>query len=103
MSLYRSSAIGDLIEAGFGDTPALAVARARNIPIVTLVPGNRAGDFRLNGKPASEPATTGFAQENDIALILHTSGTTSRPKMVPLAHINVTAVSMPGRRKEQRD
>src|SRR5208283_544566 len=33
----------------------------------------------------------GFAEEVDIALILHTSGTTSRPKMVPLSQINVTA------------
>ncbi len=74
------------------DSPALAVARARNIPVITLVPGNWAGDFKLNGKLAPEPAATGgFAQENDIALILHTSGTTSRPKMVPLSHANVTA------------
>ncbi|MES2295031.1 MAG: acyl--CoA ligase [Pseudomonadota bacterium] len=74
------------------DSPALAVARARNIPIITLVPGNWAGDFQLNGRLAPEPAVMGgFAQENDIALILHTSGTTSRPKMVPLSHANVTA------------
>ena len=74
------------------DSPAVAVAKARNIPIITLIPGNWAGDFQLDGKRASEPAVLGgFAQENDIALILHTSGTTSRPKMVPLSHANVTA------------
>jgi long-subunit acyl-CoA synthetase (AMP-forming) len=28
---------------------------------------------------------------DDIALVLHTSGTTSRPKIVPLAHRNVCA------------
>ena len=33
----------------------------------------------------------GFAEEDDIALVLHTSGTTSRPKIVPLTQINVTA------------
>ncbi|KAF3929861.1 S-dihydroxybenzoyltransferase [Dactylella cylindrospora] len=30
------------------------------------------------------------AQENDVALVLHTSGTTGRPKAVPLTHRNLT-------------
>src|ERR1700679_2809241 len=37
------------------------------------------------------PAHPGFAHADDTALVLHTSGTTSRPKIVPLAHVNVTA------------
>jgi acyl-CoA synthetase (AMP-forming)/AMP-acid ligase II len=37
------------------------------------------------GRPA-EPA-----QPDDVALVLHTSGTTSRPKLVPLRHRNVMA------------
>ena len=37
------------------------------------------------------PATFRLPQANDIALILHTSGTTSRPKMVPLTHANLIA------------
>ena len=32
-----------------------------------------------------------FAQGGDEALVLHTSGTTARPKMVPLTHANLTA------------
>src|SRR5882724_6332491 len=40
-------------------------------------------DGRLNGNAA---ATT---TNDDIALILHTSGTTSRPKRVPLSHANL--------------
>jgi len=32
----------------------------------------------------------GIAKPNDIALILHTSGTTGRPKTVPLTHLNIT-------------
>ena len=35
-------------------------------------------------RPAEEPAP------EDVALVLHTSGTTSRPKRVPLAHHNLT-------------
>ncbi|CCE61936.1 hypothetical protein TPHA_0B02630 [Tetrapisispora phaffii CBS 4417] len=31
----------------------------------------------------------GFARSSDVALILHTSGTTSKPKTVPLLHLNI--------------
>jgi acyl-CoA synthetase (AMP-forming)/AMP-acid ligase II len=37
------------------------------------------------------PAHPGAVEAEDIALVLHTSGTTSRPKIVPLRQINVTA------------
>ena len=30
-----------------------------------------------------------FAQPNDVALVLHTAGTTSRPQLVPLTHANI--------------
>ena len=74
------------------DSPALAVAAARNIPLLRLKPGQVAGDFTLHGPDAAAPAArSGFAEDGDIALVLHTSGTTSRPKIVPLSHINVTA------------
>ncbi|KAI9829198.1 MAG: hypothetical protein M1826_005793 [Phylliscum demangeonii] len=42
---------------------------------------------RLIRSPAQLPAT---AQSNDIALVLHTSGTTGKPKAVPLTHRNLT-------------
>lgn len=35
-----------------------------------------------------------FASPDDIALLLHTSGTTSRPKQVPLLHRNLLATAM---------
>jgi acyl-CoA synthetase (AMP-forming)/AMP-acid ligase II len=58
---------------------------------LTPHPENGAGSFTLSGT-AGKPATNGgFAQTDDIALILHTSGTTSRPKIVPLTHRNVCA------------
>ncbi len=37
----------------------------------------------------SQSAALGFAQPDDVALILHTSGTTNRPKRVPLRHRNL--------------
>jgi oxalate---CoA ligase len=75
------------------DSPARAVAAERNIPIIELVPDGPAGHFTLvPASPlSSETAHPGEAQAEDIALVLHTSGTTSRPKIVPLRHINVTA------------
>ena len=36
-------------------------------------------------------ARPGMAETDDVALVLHTSGTTARPKIVPLTHGNVTA------------
>ncbi|KAL2170340.1 hypothetical protein VTG60DRAFT_4926 [Thermothelomyces hinnuleus] len=42
---------------------------------------------QLQGKP-KQPVLT--PQPDDIALVLHTSGTTSRPKVVPLSHRNLT-------------
>jgi acyl-CoA synthetase (AMP-forming)/AMP-acid ligase II len=74
------------------ESPAIAVATARGIPLIRLTPGELAGDFSLHGETSTASAAHGgYAQENDIALVLHTSGTTSRPKIVPLTHTNVTA------------
>lgn len=40
----------------------------------------------INNDPVRFP---GFARSSDVALILHTSGTTSKPKTVPLLHLNI--------------
>ena len=77
------------------ESPSREVAGKRNIPIVALVPNasGPAGDFTLKPeKPLTgKAAKPGMAAGDDIALVLHTSGTTSRPKIVPLSHINITA------------
>ncbi|HEX4270489.1 MAG TPA: acyl--CoA ligase [Rhizomicrobium sp.] len=77
------------------ESPARAVAQSRNIPILRLLPnsGGPAGDFTLEAElPGTGAAQRGgISEEKDIALVLHTSGTTSRPKIVPLTHTNVTA------------
>lgn len=84
------------------DSPARAVAGARGIPIIELEvdPVKPAGEFSL--KPftsaATRPGSLGPAGPDDIALVLHTSGTTSRPKIVPLTHRNVTASAVNIRR-----
>jgi acyl-CoA synthetase (AMP-forming)/AMP-acid ligase II len=77
------------------DSPARQVAAQRNIPIISLVTGSGspAGGFVLRPESpiGGKPAQGGFATANEIALVLHTSGTTSRPKIVPLKQINITA------------
>jgi acyl-CoA synthetase (AMP-forming)/AMP-acid ligase II len=70
-------------------SPARAVAAQRKIPIIDLTPqmDKPAGSFTLSvpfgdaGKASPSPDAA--------ALVLHTSGTTSRPKIVPLTHRNL--------------
>ena len=73
-------------------SPAVAVARARGIPILELTPAaeGEAGLFTLAGAQA-HCVKAGFAEPEDIALVLHTSGTAARPKVVPLTHRNICA------------
>jgi acyl-CoA synthetase (AMP-forming)/AMP-acid ligase II len=82
-----------IIQQGL-DSPARAVAAERGIPVIELVPdATTAGSFTLH-PPAGmtgPSARPGAPEGEDVALVLHTSGTTSRPKIVPLRQINVTA------------
>jgi acyl-CoA synthetase (AMP-forming)/AMP-acid ligase II len=76
------------------ESPAREVAAAHDIPVIELVPDPAAaGAFTLMPERplTGTPAHPGPAEAQDVALVLHTSGTTSRPKIVPLRHINVTA------------
>lgn len=73
------------------ETPARAAAAKLGVPILEVVPGAAAGAFTLEGGAPATAARPGMAEEDDVALVLHTSGTTARPKIVPLTHGNVTA------------
>lgn len=76
------------------ETPARAVAAEQGIPVIELVPdGTAAGSFNLlpPAGMAGVPALPGIAEPDDVALVLHTSGTTARPKIVPLRHANLAA------------
>jgi acyl-CoA synthetase (AMP-forming)/AMP-acid ligase II len=74
------------------DGPALASARKAGMAVIRLsVPaGAPAGWFTLASE-ATGRADTSAPGPGDVALILHTSGTTSRPKIVPLLQSNVAA------------
>ncbi len=82
-----------LVVAAGSDSPAIAVAAEQGIPVLTLEPepAAGAGAFRLEGESIGAADRPGRAEADDIALVLHTSGTTSRPKIVPLTQANVTA------------
>jgi acyl-CoA synthetase (AMP-forming)/AMP-acid ligase II/acyl carrier protein len=73
-----------LVVGGGLASPAPALARALGIPVLEM--GSEAGNFRLEGDEG-EPGDPADAE--DVALLLHTSGTTSRPKLVPLTHRNL--------------
>jgi acyl-CoA synthetase (AMP-forming)/AMP-acid ligase II len=79
-----------IVEAG-ATGPAVEVARRLGVAVLALSAGATAGAFTLAGEGGGAAARPGLAEAGDIALILHTSGTTSRPKIVPLSHRNVTA------------
>ena len=76
-----------VVEEG-GASAAVAVAEAADIPVLQVVEGDTAGSIRL--RDAAESIVRERPAES-IALILHTSGTTSRPKMVPLSQANLAA------------
>ena len=81
-----------VISSGF-DSPARSIARERDIAIIELspVPEAEAGVFRLAGDGSSMATRGGLAEAEDVALVLYTSGTTSRPKAVPLTQNNLSA------------
>ncbi|MDX1396667.1 MAG: acyl--CoA ligase [Gemmatimonadota bacterium] len=75
------------------DSPAIACAADLGLAVLELVvdPARPAGTFELSGAGPGGDATRGPSASDDVALVLHTSGTTSRPKIVPLAQRNVCA------------
>jgi len=86
-----------IVETG-KTSPAVDVATKLGIPIarLTTLPERGAGEFTLEFPPG--PTVTaqqpGPAAADDIALVLHTSGTTSRPKIVPLSQRNICASAL---------
>ena len=81
-----------IVDSG-STSPAVEAARARGVRLIELkVPdGARAGEFILDAGAAAACDHGGPAQGDDVAMVLHTSGTTSRPKRVPLSVANLCA------------
>ena len=79
-----------IVEQGSA-SPALAAAKKRGVAIATIDWSDEApaGDFSIAG--AGGGAVPDDGTDDDSCLVLHTSGTTSRPKIVPLSHANLAA------------
>ncbi|MDA0349995.1 MAG: AMP-binding protein [Verrucomicrobia bacterium] len=72
------------------ETASRVAAAALEVPVIELRPHDKGdGSFDLLGVTRPLQAHGGFSEPEDIGLILHTSGTTSRPKMVPLTQANL--------------
>ena len=73
--------------------PALAAANHLNISVikVSVNPQHLAGEFELLGEIHNSVISQRLPTPQDVALILHTSGTTSKPKIVPLLHSNIVS------------
>ena len=85
-----------LIATEGDETPALGAARDLGISVLRLRPAPAAGGGRFtlepeSARPGSRSGDSGPAGPEDVALVLHTSGTTSRPKIVPLSQRNLYA------------
>ena len=82
-----------LVVAADYEGPALAAAATCGVAIIRLSHNEEdpAGVFDLAAEPLPSIPDFSSPQEDDVALILHTSGTTSRPKIVPLTQSNVHA------------
>ena len=69
-----------IVEAGSA-SPSIAAAQRLGVELITLEPELKsgAGAFRLSGASLCRVPRGGRAKGEDVALMLHTSGTTSRP------------------------
>ncbi len=72
--------------------PVVDVAKKVGIPLVEIKikKNSPSGLFDLFDKQSKY----NLPEENDEALVLHTSGTTSKPKIVPLSNINIYSSSL---------
>ena len=77
-----------LVVADGMDSVAIEVAKSRGTRVLRLRESNAAGAVHLDGVGEAVAELRG---DDAIGLILHTSGTTSRPKMVPLSQANLAA------------
>ena len=73
--------------------PVFIVAQELGLAVVEVEAclSEPAGSFRLRTHSSEQVSPAGFATAGEVALVLHTSGTTGRPKLVPLTHQKLLA------------
>ena len=81
-----------LMEGDTGSSVPMIVeeCKARNVSVLWLVPDKKTvGLFELRMTSSCTAVSPSAVQKSDLALVLHTSGTTKKPKIVPLTHSNL--------------
>ena len=87
---FMSDAEAQLVIVEANSEAAIKAASKLKIPVIE-VRIDPTGKLKLisNGVELTKSMDSDLPSENDVALFLHTSGTTSRPKGVPLTHKNL--------------
>jgi len=87
--------IDALIAAEGDESPLVAAARALGLIVVRLrrIAQEAAGTFVLRGESTRAATTSCAPRSDDLALVMQTSGTTSKAKIVPLNHALVLATA----------
>lgn len=92
-SFYLSDLKPKALVVTDGMVEAVTAARDLGIPVIELAPGDsrETGAFSLRADVEIDASSAApvLAIPEDIALVLHTSGTTARPKIVPLTQANL--------------
>jgi len=88
LSDLRAKAL--LVQAG-DVSPALGAAQSFGIPVIEIFPSQEggAGVFGVKSRAGSNSIRIPISRPDDSALVLHTSGTTAKPKIVPLTQANI--------------
>lgn len=91
----RDLGVKAVVVAADVETPARAAALHLGLPLIEVesLDHQEAGLVDIRPGPAGRCAQPGPAQPNDLALVLTTSGTTSRSKIVPVRHRQLSAMS----------
>jgi len=87
--LFTTLNIDALIIQSDITSPARGVAQVKGIPMIELRSKEVAGIFELSGTKTSNLRKGGYTNLDDVALVMHTSGTTAKPKIVPLTQKNL--------------
>mmetsp|Transcript_10770 Transcript_10770/g.18277 ORF Transcript_10770/g.18277 Transcript_10770/m.18277 type:complete len:1054 (+) Transcript_10770:105-3266(+) len=83
--------ISDLPAKSVLATPENLLRKLPDVPVITLIPDKMVGGlFSMHSShqpmPCTAPHSLGSPGPNSIALLLHTSGTSKKPKLVPRTH-----------------